>query len=98
VAAVAIATLLRGGTPAEPRLVNLQPGRPGYSISVAGVYRRAPACWPTSRGGAPQSGAADFRELGATMPRLVHTSQPRPSAGVVLGMTAILSASRPRRL
>jgi sulfide dehydrogenase [flavocytochrome c] flavoprotein chain len=41
VCASAIATLLAGGTPASPRLINTcySLAAPGYGISVAGVYQ-----------------------------------------------------------
>ncbi|WP_374450154.1 FCSD flavin-binding domain-containing protein, partial [Stella sp.] len=70
VAALAIAALLRGDRPAEPRLVNTCYSlvAPGYGISIAGVYRPQGgvlADIPGAGGASPPDAPAVIRELEA---------------------------------
>ena len=62
VCAAAIATLLSGGSPATPKLINTcySLAAPDYGISVAGVYQpKNGQCWPTSK--APAASARQMR-------------------------------------
>lgn len=70
VAAVAVAAMLRGETPAEPRLINTCYSLvgPGYGISIAGVYRPRGGVLADIEGAggiSPPEAPGDFRELEA---------------------------------
>ncbi|BAT60990.1 sulfide dehydrogenase [flavocytochrome c] flavoprotein chain precursor [Variibacter gotjawalensis] len=69
-AAQAIATLLKGGTPAEPKMINTCYSlvAPDYGISVAGVYRVKDGVWADVEGAggvSPIDAPADVRKLEA---------------------------------
>ena len=66
ICASAIATLLAGGTPAAPKLINTcySLAAPGYGISVAGVYTPKNGVWADVEGAggvSPADAPADFR-------------------------------------
>ena len=71
VCAAAVASLLRGETPIQPKLINTCYSlvAPDYGISVAGVYRPADgniADVPGAGGVSPANAPASFRSLEAT--------------------------------